>query len=276
MAAAPAVPSPATMNNRLARTLAGLRARRRCALIPYVMAGDPTPQATERLVDMLVASGADVVELGVPFSDPIADGPINQRAGLRAMAQGMGLRPALDVVARLRSRTSVPLAFMTYYNLIFQHGIERFCRDATSAGLDGLIVADLPPEEGGELIAAARQADLATVFLLAPTSTEARIRAVAAACTGFVYCVSRTGVTGVRDELPEGLRSLVLRIREQTAAPICVGFGLSRPEQVREVATVADGVIVGSAIVQMIEDAPGELDRVGAFVRDLRVAVDAG
>ena len=274
--AAPAVPSSATLNNRLARTLAGLRARRRCALIPYIMAGDPTPQATERLVDTLVASGADVVELGVPFSDPIADGPINQRAGLRAMAQGMGLRPALEVVTRLRARTTVPLAFMTYYNLIFQYGLERFCRDATSAGLDGLIVADLPPEEGGELIAAARQADLATVFLLAPTSTEARIRAVAEACTGFVYCVSRTGVTGVRDELPEGLRDLVLRIREQTAAPICVGFGLSRPEQVREVALVADGVIVGSAIVQMIEDAPGELDRVGAFVRDLRAAVDVG
>jgi tryptophan synthase alpha chain len=272
---APAVPSSARLNNRLARTLAGLRARRRCALIPYIMAGDPTPLATERLVETLVASGADVVELGVPFSDPIADGPINQRAGLRAIAQGMGLRPALEVVTRLRARVSVPLAFMTYYNLIFQYGVERFCGDATSAGLDGLIVADLPPEEGREFIAAAREADLATIFLLAPTSTEARIRAAAEACSGFVYCVSRTGVTGVRDELPEGLRDLVLRIRKQTAAPICVGFGLSRPAQVREVASVADGVIVGSAIVQTIEDAPGELDRVGAFVRDLRAAVDA-
>jgi tryptophan synthase alpha chain len=273
--AVPAAPPPATASNRLARTLAGLRARGRCALIPYIMAGDPNPQATERLVDTLVASGADVVELGVPFSDPIADGPINQRAGLRAIAQGMGLRPALEVVTRLRLRATVPLAFMTYYNLIFQYGVERFCRDATAAGLDGLIVADLPPEEGGELIAAARQVDLATVFLLAPTSTDARIRAVADACTGFVYCVSRTGVTGVRDELPEGLRELVLRIRQQTAVPICVGFGLSRPGQVREVASVADGVIVGSAIVQMIEDAPEERARVGAFVRDLRAAIDA-
>jgi tryptophan synthase alpha chain len=268
------VPSPATLNNRLARTLAGLRAQRRCALIPYIMAGDPTPQATERLVDTLVASGADVVELGVPFSDPIADGPINQRAGLRAIAHGMGLRAALETVTRLRARATVPLAFMTYYNLILRYGLERFCRDATMAGLDGLIVADLPPEEGGELIAAAREVDLATVFLLAPTSTEARVRAVAEACTGFVYCVSRTGVTGVRDELPEGVRDLVLRIREQTTTPICVGFGLSRPGQVREVASVADGVIVGSAIVKMIEDAPEELDRVGAFVRDLRAAID--
>jgi tryptophan synthase alpha chain len=163
---------------------------------------------------------------------------------------------------------------MTYYNLVLRYGLERFCRDATGAGLDGLIVADLPPEEGGEFIAVSRRADLAAIFLLAPTSTEERIRAVAAASTGFVYCVSRTGVTGIRDELPEGVRELVLRIREQTATPICVGFGISRPEQAREVAAVADGVIVGSALVKMIEEAPEELDRVGAFVRDLRSAID--
>jgi tryptophan synthase alpha chain len=238
------------------------------------MAGDPTPQATVRLAEILIAAGADVVELGVPFSDPIADGPVNQRAGLRAMAHGMGLQPALDLVARLRERTPVPLVFMTYYNLIFGYGLDRFCRDATGAGLDGLIVADLPPEEGGALVAASRREDLATIFLLAPTSTEERIRAVAAASTGFVYCVSRTGVTGVRDELPEGVRELVLRIREQTPTPICVGFGISRPEQVREVAAVADGVIVGSALVKMIEDAPDALDRVGAFLRELRSAID--
>ncbi len=266
----------ATTGNRLTKALAEMRARNRRALIPYVMAGDPTRQATEQLVEILVAAGADVVELGVPFSDPIADGPVNQRAGLRAMAHGMGLRPALDLVARLRERASVPLVFMTYYNLVLRYGLERFCRDAAGAGLDGLIVADLPPEEGGELVAASRRVDLATIFLLAPTSTEERIRVVAAASTGFVYCVSRTGVTGARDELPEGVRELVLRIREQTATPICVGFGISRPEQVREVAAVADGVIVGSALVKMIEDAPRSLDRVGAFVRDLRSAIDHG
>ena len=268
-----AQPVPAS-GNRLTKSLADLRARRQRALIPYIMAGDPTPQATERLVEILVAAGADVVELGVPFSDPIADGPVNQRAGLRAMAHGMGLRPALDLVARVRERSAVPLVFMTYYNLVLRYGLERFCGDASGAGLDGVIVADLPPEEGGELIAASRGVDLATIFLLAPTSTEERIRAVAAASTGFVYCVSRTGVTGIRDELPEGVRELVLRIREQTATPICVGFGISRPEQVREVAAVADGVIVGSALVKMIEDAPGGLDRVGAFVRDLKSAID--
>jgi tryptophan synthase alpha chain len=266
--------TPTTTDNRLANTFADLRARNRRALIPYIMAGDPTPQATVRLAEILIAAGADVVELGVPFSDPIADGPVNQRAGLRAMAHGMGLRPALDLVARLRERASVPLVFMTYYNLIFGYGLERFCRDATGAGLDGVIVADLPPEEGGDLVTAARREDLATIFLLAPTSTEERIRAVAAASTGFVYCVSRTGVTGVRDDLPEGVRELVLRIREQTPTPICVGFGISRPEQVREVAAVADGVIVGSALVKMIEEAPDAMDRVGAFVRTLRSAID--
>ena len=266
--------TPVPTGNRLANTFAALRAGNRRALIPYIMAGDPTPQATVRLAETLIAAGGDVIELGVPFSDPIADGPVNQRAGLRAMAHGMGLRPALDLVARLRERASVPLVFMTYYNLIFGYGLERFCRDATGAGLDGVIVADLPPEEGGDLITAARREDLATIFLLAPTSTEERIRAVAAASTGFVYCVSRTGVTGVRDELPEGVGELVLRIREQTPTPICVGFGISRPEQVREVAAVADGVIVGSALVKMIEERPDAVDRVGAFVRTLRSAID--
>lgn len=263
----------ATAENRLVRSLADLKRRGRKALIPYIMAGDPSPRATERLVELLVASGADAVELGVPFSDPIADGPVNQRAGLRALAHGMGLRPALDLVARLREATGVPLAFMTYYNLLLQHGLAAFCRDAVGAGLDGVIVADLPPEEGEALIAEARAAGLATVFLLAPTSTDERIRAVAAASTGFVYCVSRTGVTGARDELPEGIADLVGRIAAQTETPVCVGFGISRPAQAREVARVADGVIVGSALVRMIEEAPQDLDRVGAFVRDLRAAV---
>ncbi len=267
-------PSPAPVaENRLTRTLAALGARGRRALIPYIMAGDPDPGATERLVKILVDAGADAVELGVPFSDPIADGPVNQRAGLRALAHGMGLRPALDLVSRLRKTTQAPLAFMTYYNLLLRYGVSAFCRDAVGAGLDGIIIADLPPEEGAELTTSARAAGLATIFLLAPTSTEERIRAVAAASTGFIYCVSRTGVTGVRDALPEGLAELVARIKAQTATPVCVGFGISRPSQAREVAKVADGVIVGSALVQMLEEQPEDLERIGAFVRDLRAAV---
>jgi len=263
-----------TAGNRLARTLADLRARGRRALIPYVMAGDPDLPTTGQYVDVLVASGADAVELGIPFSDPIADGPINQRAGLRAMAHGMGLDAALDLVARLRERTQIPLAFMTYYNLILRHGLEAFCRAATAAGLDGLIVADLPPEEGAELMAEARRVNLATVFLLAPTSTEERIKAVAAASTGFVYCVSRTGVTGVRDELPEGVRDLVQRIRRQTQTPVCVGFGISQAAQAREAAAVADGVIVGSAIVRKLEKIGDDWSPLRDLVRSLTEALN--
>jgi tryptophan synthase alpha chain len=261
--------------NRLVRAFAGLRTadERRAALIPYIMAGDPDVAATERLVEMLVDAGASAVELGVPFSDPIADGPINQRAGLRAMAQGMAIRPALDLVARLRTRTQVPLLIMTYYNLVLRYGPGSFARDAASAGLDGLITADLPPDAAGDLIAEAGRAGLATVFMAAPTSTPERIRAVAASSSGFIYCVSRTGVTGVRDALPEGLPELIARIRAETSTPVCVGFGISRPAQAREVARVADGVIVGSALVQMIEEAPRDTARVGAFVRDLAAAV---
>lgn len=259
--------------NRLLQTFSALRARGKRALIPYIMAGDPDPRASERLVEILAAAGADAIELGVPFSDPIADGPVNQRAGQRALTHGMGVRSALEIVARLRERIGVPLLFMTYYNLILRHGVPAFCRDAVDAGLDGLIAADLPPDEGEELIAEARRVGLATVFLLAPTSTDARIRAVAAASTGFIYCVSRTGVTGVRDELPEGLEALVARIKARSDTPVCVGFGISRPAQVREVARRADGVIVGSALVQMIEDDPGNLERIGAFVGDLAAAV---
>jgi len=261
--------------NRLVRALAALRAERRCALIPYIMAGDPDVPATERLVETLAAAGAAAVELGVPFSDPIADGPVNQRAGLRAMAQGMAIRPALDLVARVRTRTQVPLLIMTYYNLVLRYGPGRFARDAVSAGLDGLIAADLPPDAAADVTGEARPAGLATVFMAAPTSTPERIRAVAAASTGFVYCVSRTGVTGVRDALPEGLPDLVRRIRGETSSPICVGFGISRPAQAREVARVADGVIVGSALVKMIEEAPHDIGRVRDFVGDLAEAIAA-
>ena len=260
--------------NRLSRSLLELRAQGRRALIPYFMAGDPDPRTTGVLVDAVVAAGADAVELGVPFSDPIADGPVNQRAGLRAMRHGMNVSRALDIVAGLRARSEVPFVFMTYYNLILHYGLQLFCRDAAGAGLDGVIVADLPPEEGAALIAEAGAAGLATVFLLAPTSTDERIKAVAAASTGFVYCVSLTGVTGIRDELPAGVRDLIVRIKRQTATPVCVGFGISRPEQARMLRDVVDGIIVGSAIVKMIEESPQAPDRVGAFVRNLRRAID--
>ncbi|HLJ60110.1 MAG TPA: tryptophan synthase subunit alpha [bacterium] len=259
--------------NRLVRMFAEAKAAGRKVLIPYVMAGDPDADATERLVETLVAAGADAVELGVPFSDPIADGPVNQRAGFRALGRGMSLARALELVARIRRNTGVPLLFMSYYNLYLHHGLVAFCREAVHAGLDGVITADLPPEEGGDLVAAGRAAGLATVFLLAPTSTEERIRAVADVSTGFIYCVSRTGVTGVRDEVPADLGALVARIKAESETPVCVGFGISRPGQAKQVARIADGVIVGSVLVQMIEDDPEDFHRVGTFVRELKAAV---
>ncbi|HET7265312.1 MAG TPA: tryptophan synthase subunit alpha [bacterium] len=271
-AAEPAATAPLEAN-RLVRAFRSLRSERRRALIPYIMAGDPDAATTERFVEALVGAGAAAIELGVPFSDPIADGPINQRAGLRAMAQGMTIRAALDLVARLRARTQVPLLIMTYYNLILRYGPGTFARDAAAAGLDGLIAPDLPPDAAGGLIGEARERGLATVFMAAPTSTPERIRAVAAASTGFVYCVSRTGVTGVRDALPDGLPDLVRRIRAETEAPVCVGFGISRPAQAREVAKVADGVVVGSALVQMVEETPRDVARIAGFVRDLAAAI---
>ncbi len=263
----------ALRDNRLVRALAAARMGGRRVLVPYIMAGDLDAAATERLVELLVAAGADAIELGVPFSDPIADGPVNQRAGFRALARGMTLGRALALVARIREHTGVPLVFMTYYNLLLRHGLAAFCRDAVAAGLDGVITADLPPEEGDALVAEGRAAGLATIFLLAPTSTDARIRSVAGASSGFIYCVSRTGVTGVRDEVPPELAELVGRIRAATETPVCVGFGISRPSQAREVARYADGVIVGSALVGMLEEDPEDLGRVGAFVRDLKAAV---
>ena len=273
MTAPRTAPHRSGAGNRLVQALASRRAEGRKALIPYVMAGDPDDAATERLIGLLAEAGADAVELGVPFSDPIADGPVNQRAGFRALGREMSLGRAIELVARVRRHVEVPLLFMTYYNLFLHRGLAAFCREAVDAGLDGVIAADLPPEDGGDLAAAAASAGLATVFLLAPTSTEERIRTVAGTSTGFIYCVSRTGVTGVRDEVPRDLEALVRRIKAETDTPVCVGFGISRPSQARQVARFADGVIVGSVLVQMLEDDPADLGRVGAFVRDLKAAV---
>jgi len=273
MTAPRTAPHRSGAGNRLVQALASRRAEGRKALIPYVMAGDPDDAATERLIGLLAEAGADAVELGVPFSDPIADGPVNQRAGFRALGREMSLGRAIELVARVRRHVEVPLLFMTYYNLFLHRGLAAFCREAVDAGLDGVIAADLPPEDGGDLAAAAASAGLATVFLLAPTSTEERIRTVAGTSTGFIYCVSRTGVTGVRDEVPQDLEALVRRIKAETDTPVCVGFGISRPSQARQVARFADGVIVGSVLVQMLEDDPADLGRVGAFVRDLKAAV---
>ncbi len=253
------------------------RDERRAAFIPYLTAGDPDFETSGRLLEALAAGGADLIELGVPFSDPIADGPVNQRAAARALAGGATLSGVLDLVARHRDKLGVPMVLFTYFNPILAAGIERFAERAEASGVDGVLCVDLPPEEAAEeLIPALRARDLDSVFLLAPTSDRKRIRRVAEASTGFVYYVSRTGVTGARDELPKELLKEAKRMRRRLAQPLAVGFGISSPEQVKAVAKVADGVVVGSALVRLVEESAGDpalAERIESEVRRLAAAL---
>ena len=238
----------------LAEVFARCAAERRAAFIPFLMAGDPSLAATPDQMAALAAGGADIVELGVPFSDPIADGPVNQRAAVRALAAGTKLSGILELVARHRDRLQVPVVLFTYYNPIYARGVERFAEQAAASGVDGVLCVDLPPEEAeGELVPALRSRGVDTIFLLAPTSTRERIARVAAASSGFVYYVSRTGVTGERAALPADLVRDVKRLRRRLQLPLAVGFGISSPAQVAALGEVADGVVVGSALVRLVE-----------------------
>ncbi len=245
----------------------------RAAFIPFLMAGDPDLETTAALVEALAAGGADLIELGVPFSDPIADGPVNQRAANRALAAGTKLSGLLQVVARLRDKTGVPIVLFTYFNPILARGVERFAEQAAASGVDGVLCVDLPPEEGmHELVPALRRYGVDSIFLLAPTSTRERVQRVAAASSGFVYYVSRTGVTGERAALPADLTKEVKRLRKKLGLPLAVGFGISSPEQVEAVGEIADGVVVGSALVRLVEEMghdPGLVAAVEERVREL-------
>ena len=249
------------------------RAEKRAAFVPFIMAGDPNLETTPRLLEALVAGGADIIELGVPFSDPIADGPVNQAAANRALAAGTHLGDILRMVARHRDRLEVPIVLFTYFNPIHAIGLQRFAEQAAASGLDGVLCVDLPPEEAeGEYLEAMREGGLDTIFLLAPTSTRDRIRVVDEASTGFVYYVSRTGVTGEQETLPNELRKTVKRLRRRLSLPLIVGFGVSSREQVKEIGKAADGVVVGSALVRLIDEFGGADDlpqRLEAFVREL-------
>ena len=235
------------------------RQERRAAFIPYLTAGDPDLERSAELIGALASGGADVIEIGVPFSDPIADGPTNQRAAGRALAAGASLSGVLDLVARHRDRWGVPVVLFTYLNPPLKAGVKRFAERAQASGVDGVLCVDLPPEEGErEWIPALRARDVDTVFLLAPTSDRARLRAVNAASSGFVYYVSRTGVTGAREELPRRLLKEAKRIRRRVSLPLAVGFGISTPEQAAAVGRVSDGVVVGSALVRLVEQDPSD------------------
>lgn len=245
------------------------------ALICFVTAGDPNLETTRQIVLALDKAGADIVELGVPFSDPIADGPTIQASSMRALESGTNVPKVLDLVRAIRRESEIPLVLMTYYNLVMHYGIARFAGDASDAGVDGVILSDLTPEDAGEWKSAADVVGINTIFLLAPTSTKDRIRRVAELASGFVYCVSRTGVTGARSEMAQGVSELVGRIRAGTDMPIAVGFGISTPEHVREVCEYADGAVVGSVLVNLIAEKAGSptlLDELNHLVSALKAA----
>jgi len=225
----------------------------RAALIAYLTAGDPTPEKTPEIAATLVRAGVDLIELGVPFSDPVADGPVIQRASARALAAGTTLPKVLEIARKIRASSEVPLLLFTYMNPALHYGLEKLAADAKAAGIDGCLLTDLSVEEAGPYVTPLRAAGLDTVFLAAPTSTERRLKLVAQYSTGFVYLVSRTGVTGERASLSESVEPLIEKMRAVTDLPLAVGFGISTPEQAASVARMADAVVVGSAIVRQIE-----------------------
>jgi tryptophan synthase alpha chain len=248
-----------------------LRPEGRKALIGYITAGDPSLERTPSLVAALVRGGVDLVELGVPFSDPIADGPVIQRASERALRGGASLRKVLGVAREIRAVSEVPLLLFTYLNPVVRYGIEPLARDAAAAGIDGMLLTDLSVDEAGSYVGAMRSAGLDTVFLAAPTSTPARLRLVAQYSSGFAYLVSRTGVTGERASVSDSAAPLVASMRAVTDLPLAVGFGISRPEHVAAVGAVADAAVVGSAFVRLIEvGGPALEDELESFARALK------
>jgi tryptophan synthase alpha chain len=252
------------------RTLA---ARGEVALIPYLTAGDPDLDMTRAIVRAAEAGGADLIEIGVPFSDPMADGPTLQRAFARSLEKGTSLPRILELVADIRKHSDIPIVLFGYYNPFFRYGPERFAADARSAGTDGVLCVDLPPEEAAELKCFTDREDLDLIFLLSPTSGPQRIRKVTKVARGFVYAVAVTGVTGARAQLPEAVPSLVSRVKAVTSLPVAVGFGISAPQQAAWVASFADAVVVGSALADIIErhPDPGTLpERVESFVAGLK------
>ncbi len=243
------------------------------ALIPYVTVGYPSPESTLKIVELLAASGSDIIELGIPFSDPLADGVTIQKASSQALRNGVTPRLCFELVKKIREKINIPLVFMTYFNPVLNYGLEKFCNDCASSGIDGLIIPDLPPEEGSELERAAKKYGLDLIYLVAPTSTDERIRIVARHTSGFIYLVSVTGVTGIREKLPANIEAFIARVRKMSNLPLCVGFGISTPEQAKLVAQLADGVIIGSKIIQLMES-DQQLTKVAQFIHQARQSIN--
>jgi tryptophan synthase alpha chain len=251
---------------RIGKLFEKLKEQKRCGMIAYLTAGDPSPAATPALVAALERGGADLIELGVPFSDPIADGPVIQQAGDRALRAGTTLARVLAMAVEIRKKSEIPLLLFTYLNPALKYGFEKLAHDAKGAGIDGCLLTDVSVEEAEEYVRVMRAADLDTVFLAAPTSTDERLKLIARYSSGFVYLVSRTGITGVRDDIAASALPLIERMRAHTSLPIAMGFGISTPEHVAALTGAVEAVVVGSAIVRQIERDSAKLEM---FMREL-------
>ncbi|MDP2913200.1 MAG: tryptophan synthase subunit alpha [Candidatus Omnitrophota bacterium] len=259
--------------NRIDRKFEELKRQKKKAFIAYITAGDPNFAMTKKMAFALERSGADIIELGIPFSDPLADGPTIQAASRRALEKKATLKRVFVMVSQIRKKTAIPLVFMTYYNPVLKYGVENFFRKCKACGVDGVIVPDLPYEESDEMVKLAKQSGIAAIFLVAPTSTIARIRQIAKRSKGFIYYVSLTGVTGARTKLPKEVISNVRRVKRLTGKPVAVGFGIANARQAASVAKAADGVIIGSAIVKIIGEKKNAEERVFRFARSLARAI---
>ncbi|MBV9469570.1 MAG: tryptophan synthase subunit alpha [Abitibacteriaceae bacterium] len=267
--------------SRLQQTFTSLRANNEKAFIPFVTCGDPDLKTTRELLLAYVEAGADIVEIGIPFTDPLADGPTVQRASERALAAGATMDDALALIANVRTQTEVPLVPMTYINPVYQIGYDRFAARCREVGTDGVIISDLPPEEGQAWVEAGRKHGVDTIFLLAPTSDDRRVETVAHAASGFIYAVARMGVTGARSDVPPEIGDLIDRIRRHSNTPVCAGFGFSSPQQIQKTCrdTAVDGIVVASALIDRIENTPGTSEEktqaAATFARELRAATRA-
>jgi tryptophan synthase alpha chain len=263
---------PTLSTSRIQEKFRQLHDAKAKGLVIYLTAGDPSLEATGGLLEAIERGGADIIELGIPFSDPLADGPVIQRASERALAGGTTLRKVLRAIPEWRKRVQAPLVLFSYYNPILQYGLEDFARDASQAGVDGVLAVDLSPEESGPYVETMRKWNLDTIFLAAPTSTDERLERVAQASTGFLYLIARAGVTGERNKISESTRPLIARVRKVTQLPLAVGFGLSTPEQIRSVEELADAAVVGSAIVRTVEEhfSTGGAEAIENYVRWLK------
>ena len=262
--------------NRIDVTFKDLRKNGKKAFIAYLTCGDPDLKTTAECIKVISNNGADIIELGVPFSDPLADGPTIQVASQRALKNNVSLAAIIKMVSKIRSKIDTPLVLMTYYNPVFHYDIRNFVRDAKKAGVDGVIIPDLPPEEASQIEMFARKLELATIYFASPTSSEQRKKIAISHSRGFIYYVSTTGVTGKRTNLPDSIKKDVKNLQKITSKPICVGFGISTPAQAKKIASFADGIIVGSAIVEKIDTAKSKREMIkslGTFIKQMAKAV---